>query len=171
MSTINYTKTKEGLEKIRNIIDNEPTIVMMATRLDKIPFSVRPMTLQQMDKQGDLWFFTSKKSENFKDILDDNKVQIIYSDDKKHNYLSIFGNATQIVDKQKVHELWSPILLSWFEDENDPDLALLNINMEQAYYWDSNVNELVSFFEMIKSSINKEKPNLGNKGYIDLQNY
>ena len=64
MSTVNYKKDTKGFQKIRSLI-NEPKTVMLATRLHKAPFAVCPMTLLQMDEQGDLWFFTSKESEHF----------------------------------------------------------------------------------------------------------
>jgi general stress protein 26 len=170
MSDKNFTKDKDGLQKMRNLID-APKIVMMATRLDKIPFSVCPMTLQQMDDQGDLWFFTSKKSDLFGDIDFDNRVQILYSDEGKQKYISIFGNASHIVDEQKVKELWNPMMNNWFEGKDDPDLALVNVNMENAYYWDNQYSKLVSFFKIIKGTMTEVKPDLGDKGHVNLQNH
>ena len=93
MNKRNYMKNEEGLRKVRTLIDEQKT-VMMASNLNTIPFSVCPMTVQQMDEKGDLWFFVSKDSGLFKDIEEDNRVQIIYNDDNKQQYLSIFGNAT-----------------------------------------------------------------------------
>lgn len=170
MSDKNFTKDKDGLQKMRSLLD-DTKIVMMATRLDKIPFSVCPMTLQQMDEQGDLWFFTSKESDLFKDIDYDNRVQILSSDTGKQKYISIFGNATHIVDAQKVDELWSATMNNWFEGQEDPKLALLNVNMENAYYWNSQYNKLVSFFKIVEGAVSDKKPDLGNKGMIDLHNH
>lgn len=145
MSNKNNTKDERKLEKIKSLID-EAKVVMMATRLDKIPFSVCPMMLQEIDKQGDLWFFSSKESSHFADIEHDNRVQIIYSDEEKQKYLSIYGNASHIVDDQKRDELWDPLLTNWFEGKDDPDLVLLNINIKNIYYWDTEEKKLVSFF-------------------------
>jgi general stress protein 26 len=145
MSNKSNTKDTEKLEKIRSLIDEEK-VVMMATRLEKIPFSVCPMTLQKIDKQGDLWFFSSKESSHFADIEYDNRVQIMYSDDKKQKYISIYGNATHIVDKQKIDELWNPSLTKWFEGKDDPNLVLLNLNIINTYYWNTEKNERISFF-------------------------
>jgi general stress protein 26 len=165
MSTINYNKSKRGLQKIRTLID-APKTIMLATQLHKIPFSICPMTLLQMDDQGDLWFFTSKESEHYSNIAHDNRVQIIYSDEAKQNYISIYGNATHIVDENKITELWNPMLNNWFEGKDDTNLALLNVNMEYAYYWDSKLNKLVSFFELLENSAD-----LGQKGNVNLQSY
>ncbi|MDD7886592.1 pyridoxamine 5'-phosphate oxidase family protein [Flavivirga sp. 57AJ16] len=169
MSTINYTENKAGLEKIRSMIGNEPKIVMIATRLEKIPFSVCPMTLQEMDEQGSFWFFVSKESNFFKDIRYDNRIQILYSNPEAQEYMSIFGKATHVIDKKKVHALWNSLLHSWFEGEDDPNLILLNVQIKHAYYWDNDTSKLVSFFKMLKNAITEDKSDLGNKGHISLQ--
>lgn len=155
---------------MRTLID-APKTVMLATQLNKTPFSVCPMTLQQMDSKGDLWFFTSKTSDNFTDITNDNRVQIIYTDNDKQRYISIYGNATHVVDDTKVEELWSPMLNTWFEGSEDSNLALINVNMENAFYWDTKQNKLVSFFKIVEGSITDSTPNLGEKGHVNLQNH
>ncbi|TYB77091.1 pyridoxamine 5'-phosphate oxidase family protein [Bizionia myxarmorum] len=170
MSTRNYNKDTNGLEKMRALVD-APKIVMLATQLNKTPFSVCPMTLQEMDTQGDLWFFTSKTSSHFTDIQEDNRVQIIYTDDEKKRYISIYGNATHIVDDQKIDELWNPMLNTWFEGKDDSNLALLNVNMENAYYWDTQHNKLVSFFKIVEGAITDKTPDLGEHGHIDMQDH
>ncbi|MFB9055827.1 pyridoxamine 5'-phosphate oxidase family protein [Mariniflexile ostreae] len=170
MSDKDFTKDKDGLQKMRDLIE-VPKVVMMASRLDKIPFSVCPMTLQSMDAQGDLWFFTSKESGLFKDVDYDNRVQIMCSDEEKQKYISIFGNATHIVDQEKVDELWNPLMRNWFDGKEDPNLVLLNVNMENAYYWDNQYNKLVSFFKLVKGAIPEQQPNMGDKGHIDLQDH
>lgn len=170
MSTRNYIKSKTGLEKVRQLVD-APKIVMLATKLEKTPFDVCPMTLLQMDEQGDLWFISSKESEHFKDITYDNRVQILYQDETQNKYISIFGNATHIVDEKKLGELWNPNMTKWFEGKNDERLALLNVNMENAHYWDSKLNKSVSFFELIEDSHSGINPDSDQKGYINLQSY
>jgi general stress protein 26 len=60
------------------------------------------------------------------------------------------------------------MLNNWFEGgKQDANLALLNVNMEQAYYWDSKLHKLVSFFELIEG----DTADLGQKGYVNLQSY
>ena len=170
MKTKNFTNHNEGLKKVRSLL-SKTKIFMMATNLKKIPFSVCPMTLQQMDDQGDLWFFTPRDSDHFRDIEDDNKVQLIASNNKAQQYISIYGNATHIVDAKKVDELWNPMLQAWFSGKDDPNLALININMESAYYWNNNENKMLSiahFVQGLSSALETEEV---EKGYINMQSY
>jgi general stress protein 26 len=162
MKEKDYTKDDKGIMKMRELLNDVPGTVMMATDLEKIPFSVCPMTLQQMDEQGDLWIFADRDSDHFKDIERDNRVQLMYFDESNQKYVSLFGNATHIVDAHKVDELWNDGLNEWFDGKKDPNLVLLNINIENAYYWDNGVKKTVSLFG------HKTR---AEKGHIDLQNH
>ncbi|MGB5556030.1 MAG: pyridoxamine 5'-phosphate oxidase family protein, partial [Flavobacteriaceae bacterium] len=141
------------------------------TNLEKIPFSICPMTLQEMDEKGDLWFFTGRNSDHFKNIENDNRVQLIVSETDDHTYISLYGNAVHIVDDEKVEQLWNPMLQAWFNGKNDSNLALLNVNVESAFYWDNDQNKLVSLYQMVKAMTTEEKAELGKKGHINLQNH
>ena len=167
MNNKNYRHNPEGLRHIRTLIDEQKT-VMIASALDTIPFSICPMNLQQMDEQGDLWFFVAKDSGLFQDIEKDNRVQVIYSDEQKHTYISIFGNATHIIANQKRDELWNSNLLNWFEGKEDSNLALISVNMENAFYWDNENAKLVSLFKIGKGGSIKEESGVGEKGFVNL---
>lgn len=164
---------KGVLQKIRGLID-EPRIVMMATRLDRFPYSARPktpryvhpMTLQQIDDIGCLWFLTSKKNSHFRDITKNKKVQIIYSNEEEKKYLSILGNASYVINKQKVDELWNPLLNNWFESKENPNMALLNVDIVDANYWDCRNNKLVPFFKKMQPNGSKVNANLYKKAML-----
>ena len=170
MEETNYLKNKEGLDKIRTLLGTA-RVFMMATNLEKTPFSVCPMTLQEFDEQGDLWFFTPKNSDHFKEIEKNNRVQLIMSNEKNQCYLSIYGNATHIVDNHKIDQLWNPMIRAWFNGKEDPNLALLNVNMESAFYWDSDESKLVSLYHLDKAVSTDDRSHMGEKGYINLQNH
>ncbi|MFS4446469.1 pyridoxamine 5'-phosphate oxidase family protein [Maribacter sp. 2307UL18-2] len=170
MKATDYTKDKDGLQKMRSLLANT-RVFMMATNLDKIPFSVCPMTLQDMDEQGDLWFFTPRDSDHFRAIEEDNRVQLIISNEQEQTYLSIYGNATHIVDDEKLNQLWNPMLKAWFNGKNDPNLALLNINMESAYFWNNDENNMVSLYHLIQAARTGNKSEMGEKGHVNLQNH
>ena len=169
MNTLEAISIKNGIEKIKKIIGNT-SVGMLATNLTKIPFSICPMTTQEIDKRGDIWVFSNKDSQHFKDIQNDNRVQLIYANPEKQQYLSLFGNAIHVVDEAKVQKLWNPGLKKWFKGKDDPKLALLDIDIEIAHFWDSNKEELVP----IKTSAtakNKNDTLQEDKGSINLQTY
>lgn len=142
----------EKVDKIRNIVRDNP-ICMMATNLIKIPFSAYPMTTLDLIDKGDLIFFTSKKATPYKEIEADNRVQLLYANDIKQEYLSVFAHATHILDDILLDKLWTPIMNKWFDGKHDPDLVILSVSIVHANYWIS------------------ENIDSGESGFINLQNY
>lgn len=170
MNTTDYTKENDGLQKIRSLLA-DIRVLMMATNLGKIPFSACPMTLQDMDEKGDLWFFTPRDSRHFKHIEKDNRVQLIGSNEREQTHLSIYGNATHIIDHSKVDQLWNPMLKAWFNGKEDTNLALLNINMESVYYWNNDENKMISLYYLLHAAETGDRNVMGEKGHVNLQNH
>ena len=86
----------------------------------------RPMTVQQVEFDGDLWFFAGYSSELVKQIEHNSKVNLAFSNIKEFSFLSAQGHA-QIIrgDKSKEKELWNPVYKTWFpEGLEDPNLRL-----------------------------------------------
>lgn len=170
MNEIDYVRDREGLRKMKALVDDFK-VVMIASKLGHVPFSVCPMTLLKMDDGGTLWFFISLESDLFKDTVHDPRVQIIYCDQKKQKYLSIFGHATHVTSQDKKAELWSCGQLQWFEGKDDPNLVLMGIIPKDSYYWDNEKNEPVPFFHKVRPDRSLERPPVGRKGKIRFWNH
>ncbi|UOB16739.1 pyridoxamine 5'-phosphate oxidase family protein [Abyssalbus ytuae] len=163
----NNLKKKEGLEKIKEITGHTKTC-MMLTNLNKIPLSANPMTTAEVDDEGNLWFFISKDHTNYKEISGDNRIQLVYANEGKNEYLSVYGIGILLVDKEKIDQLWSPYLEAWYDGKNDPNISLLKIWIEDAYYWDSKSNKLVTLLKMASAALSGDKKELTEKGKISL---
>lgn len=142
----------EKVNIIRRIVKDNP-ICMMATNLKKTPFSAYPMTTLDVIDKGDLIFFTSKKAAPYEEIEKDNSVQLLYANQNKQEYLSVFAHATHILDNKILDKLWTPTMNNWIEGKHDPNLVILSVSIVSADYWIS---------ENIAS---------GESGFINLQNY
>jgi hypothetical protein len=58
--------------------------------------------------------------------------------DALRRHVSLSGRATLVRDAAKASELWSPLYREWFpKGLEDPELALLRIEVTRAEYWDS----------------------------------
>jgi general stress protein 26 len=101
--------------------------------------------------------------------LQDNKyVCLNYSHPSKNDYMCITGNAETIHDTAKAKEMWSPLLKAWFQGgPDDTELRLIKVVPNEAAYWDSNSNRMITFFAMIKSAITG-KYNEGEHGKLNL---
>ncbi len=64
------------------------------------------------------------------------------------------GNDVITEDKNKIDELWTPIIKTWFQEgKDDPNLTLLKVTPAEAYYWDTKHGKMVSFAKMMASIV------------------
>lgn len=142
----------------------------MLTTMDGGVLRSRPMSTQEFEFDGDLWFFTSDNTHKIDEIEKDNRVNVAYSKPEDNTYLSISGKAEVVKDRAKIEELWSPILKAWFpEGLDDPHLCLLKIAVEQAEYWDAPSSKIVQLFGMVKALATGEEADYGENKKIDFK--
>jgi general stress protein 26 len=129
----------------------------------------RPMATQQVEFDGDLWFFTGRSTHKVADIGREHHVNVSYASPDDMKYVSVSGRATLIDDRAKMAELWNPAYKAWFPDGlDDPDLALLKVEVDRAEYWDSPGNPVVRLVGFVKAMIGGGSESLGENKKIDL---
>jgi general stress protein 26 len=142
----------EGIRKLNELIKSIETAMLVTADADGTLRS-RPMGTQQIESDGDLWFFTGKDTGKTHAIEHDQHVNISYSSPKDHRFVSVSGRAELVDDKKKIDELWNPLLRAWFpEGVNDPNITLIRVHIESAEYWDlssSTMVQLVGFAKAI----------------------
>ncbi len=142
----NYNVKKLG-EMIKDI-----RVAMLTTTEKDGTLRSRPMMTQEEEFDGDLWFITSAVSPKVNESENMNYVNVSYSKPEDERFVSVSGTAELVRDREKIRELWSPAYKSWFpEGENDPDLALLRVNVEEAEYWDANSGKMVQIAGFVKA--------------------
>src|ERR671924_634106 len=105
----------------------------------------RPLQTLELDNAGRLWFFTQEHSPKSEAIeAHDHQVNLSYADPRDEDFASISGTARVVRDGAKMRALWSPGLARWFpRGLEDPDLALLEVRVDKAEYWDEPRHENV----------------------------
>jgi len=157
---------KEAVAKIKDIIMSAETC-MFTTDLNETPLQTRPMGTLDVDDAGNIWFFSNCNSEKNKDILYNNKVQLFYSNKNTAEYLSVFGQASIIVDKEQAQRLWTPIAKAWFKDgANDAELTIIKVKPLKAHYWDTKHNKMVSLFKIFTNVFTEATIDDGVEGNI-----
>lgn len=141
---------KEAVDKIKDLAKSA-NICMFTTKLTELPLNSVPMATQEVDDEGNLWFLSGKTSHKNQHIQADPRVQLFYTNTGSSEFLSVYGNATITTDKDEIEKLWTPIAKAWFtEGKDDPDLTVIKITPEEAYYWDTKNSKAVS---MLKSTL------------------
>jgi general stress protein 26 len=158
MSTENLSHL-EAIKKIKELSESA-RICMFCTDLGTLPINSRPMTLQETDNEGNLWFISSDESNKNFEIKDDRKVQLFFMNNSDYQYLSVFGEASIYKDKTTVEEKWSPMAKAWFENgKDDPKVSIIRVEPAETYYWDTKVGKLVSLFSFVASAVTGIKTN------------
>jgi general stress protein 26 len=141
----------------------------MLTSIDGGHLRSRPMSTQQAEFDGDIWFFTRDNTHKMEEIAAEPRVCCAYSKPDDSVYVSVSGKAELVRDRAKMEELWSPILKAWFpEGLEDPHICLLKVSAEQAEYWDSSSGKLVQLFGFVKALVTGQEADYGENKKLDL---
>lgn len=147
--------SNEAASKKLKELTHDINICMFCTNLGIEQGAVtRPMAVQQSHKDNYLWFFSNKSSNKNREISEQNRVQLFFSDPGKSSFVAITGIAEVVNDKEKTDELWNTLMKTWFQQgKDDPSLSLIRVSPVEGYYWDSTGNKFTNFFKMIGSVV------------------
>ena len=158
----------EAIKKMQELV-RQANIGMFITNLTQIPLDTRPMATQQVDDEGNLWFFSGASTEKNHHIAADPRVQILYANNSGYEYLTVYGTATISRDWQKIEEMWTPFAKAWFKDgKDDPELTVIKVKPEYAYYWDTKSNKMVSLIKILSSVVTGKSSDNGVEGTLKV---
>jgi general stress protein 26 len=158
----------EAIEKLTSLVKDIKT-GLFCTELNHTPINSRPMSVQEVDDQGNLWFISSANSNKNFEILKDNQVQLFFANNSSSQYLSVYGTASIYKDQAIIDELWSPIAKAWFEEgKNDPNVTVIKVTPSDAYYWDTKDGKIISLIKMAGSAILGTTSDIGVEGKLKL---
>lgn len=141
------------MQKVSELIE-DIRIGMLTTLDDSKNLVSRPMAVMQLDQEGNLWFLTKEHSPKTDQINQNYKVNVAFADVADASYVSVSGTATELQDRAKIEELWSPMAKPWFpEGKDDPELSILKVHIDTAEYWDSTSSRMVRLFEMARAAL------------------
>lgn len=142
----------------------------MLTTIDEHQHLIsRPMTKQDLDGEGNLWFFTSSTTDLSENIAVRPQVNVAFSEPDDHLYVSVSGRAERVLDPAKIKELWNAGAQAWFPNgPDDPQVLLIKVVPHAAEYWNSNGSGMVQLFKMVKAVLTGTTPDGGEHGKIPL---
>lgn len=163
----NLTDHKASIEKLNEMI-KDVKFCMLVTQNEQGEFHSRPMATQEVDENGVMWFFTGKSSHKVKEIDREEQVNVVYGDSSTHKYVSVSGTAELVKDPAKEKELWNPFYEAWFpEGLQDPDLALLKVEISQAEYWDV-PGKVATLLAFARQKLSGHRGEIGEHGNIKM---
>lgn len=143
---------------------------MFTTRHPNGHLHARPMTLQNgsVDEDDTLWFFMSRSGDPLAELTAHPEVNVSFADPDDDHYVSVSGQARLCEDATKKKALWKKLNEAWFPGgPDDPDLALVEVRISHAHYWNVKESKLTQLFHMARAAVTGQPPRaLGESGEV-----
>jgi general stress protein 26 len=167
--SVENLKNEDAIKKLKDLID-DIDIGMMSSfnNTQKYPYTV-PMSRQEVDEEGNIWYLLSATSGTYKNLTADPKISIAFAHVGFYKFLTIDGTATLSEDKARIEKYWNKFMEVYFETgKEDPNIRVLKVTPEDAHYWDNKLNKFMTMFEIASSAITGKSMNIGREGNIDI---
>lgn len=144
----------EAIKQIKIIVEKSPSCffctVISSGATSGESNGARPMSVQQVDDAGNFWFLSANDSHKNQEIARDPQVKLYFQGSAHSDFLSIEGEATISTDKEKIKELWEPIVKTWFtEGVDDPRITVIKVAPKAGYYWDTKHGNAVAGIKIL----------------------
>jgi general stress protein 26 len=144
----------DAVAKIRELVKQASSCFFCTAIEQGRPIPTRPMTVQEVDEQGRLWFLSASDSGQNAEIERDSAVQLLFQGSPHSDFLTIYGHATISRDKARIESLWSGFLKTWFtEGKDDPRVTVICVTPQTGYYWDTKHGRAVVLAKIIAGAV------------------
>src|SRR3954471_16230577 len=104
----------EQTQKVAELIKGEGFAFLTTTSPDGTLTS-RPMTLQEVEFDGDLWFFAERDSNPVRHVVTSPQVNVGVG--SGGSWVSLTGRARVVEDPAKKRDLWNSAVEAWFPED------------------------------------------------------
>jgi general stress protein 26 len=159
--------TDDQTRKVAELIQGERFAFLTTTTPDGTLTS-RPMTLQEVEFDGDLWFFAERDSNPVHHVLASPQVNVGVG--SGGSWVSLTGQAHVVHDVEKKRELWNSAVGAWFpQGPDDESVVLLKVEGDSAEYWDAPGGRLATAFSFVKAKVTGQRIDAGENEKVELR--
>lgn len=156
----------DHVHELARLLDGE-SFAMLTTRSEDGTLMSRPMALQEVEFDGDLWFFTARDSRKAAHVGAEPQVNVTVS--SRSVWVSLTGSAAVVEDPSKKTELWNAGIEAWFPGGRDSDkIVLLRVEGESAEYWDTPGGQVTTAVSYVKAKLTGKRYTGGEDHKLDL---
>ena len=168
MADKQHLSNQDAIKKMKDMAE-EIQICMFCTYDNQNKMQTAPMNANQIDDDGTFWFLSTRDSTRNSDIMANSTTDLVFAQPSKSNYLSIHGTSEILYDKQKINDLWNPMVKTWFtEGKDDPSISIIKFTPEEAYYWDTKNGKMISFLKIAVGAITGKTMDDGIQGMLKV---
>ena len=156
----------QDISKVTGII-NDSRIGMFTTINEKGALVSRPLAVQDVENDGDMWFFTSQDTSQVAHVKANPAVNVSFG--KGTEWVSVAGTAEIVTDRQEIRDRWNQAVEAWFPDGPEtPGVVLLRVDSDSAEYWTSPGGTAATVLQWVKSKVTNSRMSVGESGTVEL---
>jgi general stress protein 26 len=152
---------REIEEKFWKALDDSPFVMLGIEGARN--GATQPMSANFEDKdreRGCLWFFTANDHDFTRALGQSSRGIGAYSAKGHGLFASIRGTLVIDNDRATIDRLWNPIVAEWYEGKDDPKLALVRFDLDDARIW---LSDMGGFLKPAFNKLFGRKPEAGMK--------
>lgn len=123
--------------------------------------ATQPMTAnfeRQDCDNGVLWFFSAKDHDLTAALGESNRGIGAYTAKGHGLFASLRGTLSVQNDPATIERLWNPVVAQWYDGKQDPKMALLRFDVDNAKIW---LSDLEGFLKPAFNKLLGRKPESG----------
>jgi general stress protein 26 len=130
-------------------------------------FVSRPMAQQEVEFDGDLWFFAERESRKVRHLASNPRASVTLTSNDA--WISLSGTARVVEDEAKAKQLWNSWVEAWLpQGPSDPSVVLVKFEGETAEYWDTPGGRVASVLSFAKAKLTGKRYEGGENDVVDL---
>ena len=159
MDSINQNQPEQNRADLRGVdaikqakepIDKAQTCFFCTAPGNTGSNGVRPMSVQDVDEAGNLWFLSADDSHKNRELEREPNVTLYFQGSAHSDFLMLRGTSSISRDKEKIKQLWEPIVKTWFtEGVEDPRITVIRVAPSDGYYWTTKHGKAIAGAKML----------------------
>lgn len=145
----------QAIETIKKLTE-KAGVCFFVTNIGKDAHSI-PMSLQEVDEAGTLWFISSSESTHNQNLEKDPTAQLYFLNNGSYEYVSITGTATISKDKALIEKYYSHFADAWFDGKDDPRITVIGVKPDDGYYYETKDNKVFAIAKMAFAAVTGAK--------------
>ncbi|GEN79119.1 pyridoxamine 5'-phosphate oxidase family protein [Actinotalea fermentans] len=165
-ATPDHLSADEGTRKVADLVKGHRIAMLTSIAADGTLVS-RPMALQEIEFDGDLWFFAERSSRKVANVAANAQVNVTVG--SATTWVSLTGTAVVVDNPERKRELWNEAVKAWYPDGPDDDgLVLIKVVADSAEYWDT-PGRLATLVSYAKARVTGQRYEGGENARVEME--
>ena len=140
----------DAIKQSKALIDKAQTCFFCTATSLTGSTGARPMSVQEVDDAGNLWFLSADDSHKNKELERNPNVTLYFQGSAHSDFLTLRGTVSISRDKEKIKQLWEPVVKTWFtEGVDDPRITVIRVAPSEGYYWTTKHGKAIAGAKML----------------------